>query len=992
MKLSLQLFGAPVLYENGEMTPLSRRKAMALLSYLAVTRSRHHRETLAALLWPESDAVAAYSALRNVLWILRQTPLSDAIASDRSAVQLRNTGRLEVDVNQFRDLTSHCHANEHGLTAVCSICEPRLREAVRLWQGPFMQGFAVANSGQFDDWQFAEGEALKRELTETLDRIIEYYFSIEEWPASARYARKWIQADPLNELGYRRLMQAMSAQGKRSDALRVFEECSHVLQAELGLSPEESTSGLAEQIRATQSEKRSSKSMARPHRLPHALVPFIGRQEIAAQIEALLLEESVRVVNIVGLGGSGKTSLALHVGRRIEDQYELGAYMVSLDAIRGDDVVASTVAHALGVSLSRESELGLVRQLAEFLRIRNLLLILDGVERVLPQVAALLPALETAPGVQLLLTSRIALGVACETAITLHGLKYPDADTAPEQLSDYAAIRLLRISAQRHGSPPGRDEVELAGMARLARLLEGSPLGLEMAAGWRSVLTWDEIANRISNNLSFLTHTLEDVALKHRAFVVVFEQAWNMLTEGAQVALRKLSTFRSSFTIEAAEYVTETSPSHLALLANRCLLKRIGPDRYEIHELLRQFASGKLGALQSEVERVHIRHAEHYLHAVGNWLQELIGPNQYATLERIGQDIGNIRSAFQHAAEIGNAVLLNASCEGLFFYYDMRTQYEEAERIFLSAANAYAKHEDRDPIVYAFLRITSGWFMSSVWPDRAMDRMRDGLSLLTAEDLTSRLHALANVVCAYALAGEDLESDLRRAQESAAFYREHQDMRGEGLATGAWSVLESRRDEAYGESLAHQSLRLHREIGDRWGEGLILFSLARVAEAYENLELALARYEESQRLGEAVANDVAGVVDAISGQARVTRKLGELKRSEELAERALQLSREIGDRLRIGQNLLELAYTCRQLGNCASARELLEEAFSFLGHRKWSHIQAECALALMDVALDERSIGAAERWYREASMLQPEHPALHSMADRLRELRKKLSE
>lgn len=986
MKLTLQLFGAPALRADGEPVPLSRRKAMALLAYLAVTRSRHHRETLAALLWPESDSTAAYSALRNVLWILRQTPLSGAVYSDRSTVELLNSEMIEVDVNRFRDLTIDCSARSHGLTAVCAECEPLLREAVNLWQSPFMHGFTVANSIQFDDWQFAEGEALRRELTETLDRMIEYYFSIEDWQAGARYARQWVQVDALNELGYRRLMQALASQGKRSEALKVFDECTLILTAELGLAPQESTAGLAAKIRTHGAVASNTRS--RSSRLPHASLPIIGRRESATQIESRLLEDAAQVVTLVGLGGSGKTSLALHVGRRIEDRYEHGAYFVPLDAIRGDNVVVSTVARALEISLPRENSSALIEQVSDFLRNRSLLLILDGAERVLPQVVALLPALETAPRVQLLLTSRIALGTASEEAITLHGLEYPEANVPLEQVADYAAVRLLRIAAQRHGNPPERDESDLAGMARLSRLLEGSPLGLEMAAGWRSVLTWDEIADRVFDNLEFLTHMREDVAPKHRAFVAVFEQAWSMLTDETQAALRRLSSFRNAFTIEAAEYVTESSPSDLALLVNRCLIKRIGPERYEIHELLRQFASGKLGAAGSEHERVRARHAEYYMQSVAKWFQQLTGPKQYPTLKRMGREMGNVRSAFQHAAEIGDSELLREASEGLFFYYDMRTQFEEGDKVFLNAANAYAQNGNRDNSVAAFLQIASGWFGSHVWPDLAAERMRGGLTLLKDEAPQDRLHAMAYVIGAYAVAGGDVVSHIERAQLSVAFYKNRHDVRGEGLATGAWAILEVYRDGALGESLAHQSLRLYREAGDAWGEGLVLSSLAQMAEESGNLELAVTRYEESQRLSEPIAADIVGVINAIAGQARVTGKLGNAERCEQLAEQALRLSRGIGNRFQTGRALLELARARQLLGDPTSARRLLEESFALLSHRQWSNQQAACALMLLELALDEPDVGTAERWFQEASILEPGNAALLPLEEKLNKLRK----
>lgn len=156
MTLSLRLFGAPDLLVDSRSLLLSRPKAMALLAYVAVTR-RHHRETLAALLWPESDASAAYSALRNMLWILRQTSLAEAIHSDRSTVELADHEAVDVDVNQFRELTSHCPTQSYNRNSQRAICEPQLRKAVALWKGPFMRGFAVVNSVTFDDWQIAAG-------------------------------------------------------------------------------------------------------------------------------------------------------------------------------------------------------------------------------------------------------------------------------------------------------------------------------------------------------------------------------------------------------------------------------------------------------------------------------------------------------------------------------------------------------------------------------------------------------------------------------------------------------------------------------------------------------------------------------------------------------------------------------------------------------------------------------------------------------------------
>ena len=205
--------------------------------------------------------------------------------------------------------------------------------------------------------------------------------------------------------------------------------------------------------------------------------------------------------------------------------------------------------------------------------------------------------------------------------------------------------------------------------------------------------------------------------------------------------------------------------------------------------------------------------------------------------------------------------------------------------------------------------------------------------------------------------------------------------------------MEAWRDEALAESLAeslgYQSLRLHREAGDAWGAGLALMFLGRMAEHQGNLELALTRYEESQRLSEPIAEDIIGVITAVAGRARVTGLLGDVERCEQLAEEALRLSRGVGYRLMVGSALIELARARRLRGDSASARRLLEEAFGLFTHRKWSERQACCAVLLLNLALDEEDIGAAERWLREASMLHPEREDLGELADAVQRLRER---
>jgi len=985
MKLALRLFDVPVLYVDEEPAHLSRRKAMALLAYLAVTGTRHHRESLAALLWPESDATAAYSALRNVLWILRQTPLTDALRSDRDTVELISTDLVDVDVRRFRELTGECRQGRHAASDTCAACEPRLRKAIGLWHGPFMRGFTVSNSVQFDDWQFAEGEALRREFTETLDRLIRYYNSMEDWLAAARCARQWLDVDGLNELGYRYLMQALGAQGKRSEALGVYEECVRVLDKELGVAPEAVTAEIAAKLRASPGRVASERP-AGPSRLPHALVPLIGREEAAGELEDMLSSARSRLVTVIGLGGSGKTSLALHVARRIEDRYEDGACFVPVDAVVGEDAVASAVARALGLSLPRDQATSLSDHLWDYLRDRRMLIVLDGVDDALEQVKALVPVFRDAPHVQLLVTSRIALGVGGESVLPLGGLAYPGEDVPLEKAVAFASVRLLRIAAQRHGTHLDGSTADTAAMVRLARMLQGSPLGLEMAAGWRSTLGWEEIGDRVSSNLEFLVDMREDATSKHRTFAAVFEQAWAMLPDGAQAALKRLSVLRNPFTIDAAETVAQSDPAHLALLVNRGLLHRAGARRYEMHDLLRQFAAGKLGASNQEVKDARNRHAAHYVNTIVRAFQRLKGPEQRLALKELERDMGNLALAVRHCAERGDSQGLERAGEGLFFYYDMRTLFEEAKTLFSELVQAYEQYQDRSPVVDGFLRVATGWFARQSQPELTTALIEKGLETLGSAPPACRLHAISNVIAGYIECG-CTDRLAGRVKDSIEYYRQCGDAWGEGLALAALACSVVIHDAGEAERLAYQSLRLHREIGDGWGEGLVLMSLAGLAEARGDLELALTRYQESQRLSEPIGEDLIGVIRTIAGQARLVGQLGDADRSLKLAKRALELSRGSGDRFSTGVALIEVGRAGARLGDASIATERLEEAFALLSDRHWRTMQSECAWMLAGLCVDVGDIGGAERWLSELVAIDSEDARIEDVAARIAKMR-----
>jgi predicted ATPase len=876
---------------------------------------------------------------------------------------------LSVDVLRFRDLTAGCPAGTHGATTACTRCVPALEVAATLGSTSFMEGFIVSNAHGFDDWQFAEREALRREMTEALDRLTAYHAAADDWAAVVTHARSWLQVDRLSEIGARRLMGGLATLGKRSEALRLYDNFRRTMEDELGLLPDETTAELAEEIRKTDTTPSVRRETARRTSLPAPLMPFVGRERTTSRLAGIVEAGEDRLVTLVGLGGIGKTSLALQVGRHAHGALEGGVFFVPLGGIHAVDAVTSAMAESLGLAHGRDKGGQLALALKDYLREREILLIVDEAEGVASLGERLVELLADSPRLRCLVTSRVPLGVSGETVIALHGLDHPEEDASVESIAQFDAIRLLRVAERRVAADSEGTAHELQAMARVARLLDGFPLGLEMAGAWRGVFSWQEIADRIASNLDFLVHTHRDVPPRHRNLRAVYEQAWMFLSQEERTVLRRLAVFHGGFTIGAAEQSSGASPAILASLAKRCLIRRVKPDRYHVHELVRQFSLENLRAAGT-LREVLDRHATYYVERVDDAFARLKGPDQLTTLREFQRDLQNIRTAWLHAAATGRPDLLRCAAHGLFFYFDMRAHFEEGARVFLGAIERLA--EGIDPVIDGLLRVVYGWFAqftAETDPRRWID---DGLRRIDDTEPYSVDHALANMIAAYANAITDRSEVRRRLTASIERYRTEGDRWGEALAIAALAGVAFREDREEGVRLAEESLRLRREIGDHWGEALNLATLGGFAEAQEKWDLARVRYHQSQRLATRIAEDLFMAISAQLSRARIATIQGDYEEAQSLAEGGLRLAQGVSERLLTASALRELGRVARAKEELAAAAQHLEEAFALLEGTLWRVNAARCAELLADVARDMGDADRARGWDREVRALDPE--------------------
>jgi len=371
------------------------------------------------------------------------------------------------------------------------------------------------------------------------------------------------------------------------------------------------------------------------HNLPVQPTPFVGREAELTELARLLDDPGVHLLTILGAGGMGKTRLALEAGAAQMGNFERGVYFVSLAPLQSIEAIVPTVAEALGFSFYTDAEGGAKaeprQQLLDYLRQKRMLILMDNFEHLLDGVNLVTDILETAPDVKILAASRARLSVQGEHLFHLTGMDFPDWET-PEDAAECSAVKLFLQSARR--TRPGFELVtdDLKYISRICRLVRGMPLGILMVAAWVEMLTPAEIAGEIGQGLDFLETDLRDVPERQRSMRAVFDHSWNLLTEREQEVFQGLSVFRGGFTRQAAQRVTVASLRELMALVNKSLLRRAPTGRYEVHELLRQYAAEKLDQSPSASETARDRHRAYYTAALQGWCEDLKGPRQRTAL------------------------------------------------------------------------------------------------------------------------------------------------------------------------------------------------------------------------------------------------------------------------------------------------------------------------------------------------------------------------
>ncbi len=648
-------------------------------------------------------------------------------------------------------------------------------------------------------------------------------------------------------------------------------------------------------------------TVVRARALPTYLTPFVGREREQAMLSALLGQPGYRLITLLGPGGVGKTRLAVEVAQQVKG-FPDGVIFVPLAPVAAPQAIVPAIGAASGFNFSGPTEL--LTQLLRFLHDKHALLILDNLEHLLSDPETTLPLLEQlvvhAPHITLLVTSRERLKLPGEWVRELAGLAVPPADDVPYP-ADYPACALFAEHAQRimdgfHLVPENRRTV-----ASICRLVGGMPLGIELAASWMRVLSLEEIGQELVGNLDAQHLSPGTLPARHRSLRSVVDHSWNLLSETERQVLAKLSVFHGGFSREAAHRVAQANLPVLASLVDKSLLRRKADGRYDLHEIIRQYAAARLKE-DSEAHRgILDRHAAYYSAWLGERQARLQSKEQAAIMSEISTEVDNLRAAWLWAAEHGQLAALRQAADTLHWFYEFRSWFEEGTAMFLRvvevlqqaapadaddehrhtlgeilahlshlatrngamdlAGNSLARsldllHDSPDAVPLAYALMYQGMYSFFVGDyDQAGRALKKCRAIVPAGD------QFINAFCdtwetMVALAQGEYEEAERFFRAGLARYRAMENNRGLLISTTFCStplITQGKYQEV--EALLQEGLRVAELLDDRYGTAIALHQLGLVASAQNRTTTAIDRFHESLALCRALGSywDIARV-------------------------------------------------------------------------------------------------------------------------------------
>lgn len=699
--------------------------------------------------------------------------------------------------------------------------------------------------------------------------------------------------------------------------------------------------------------------------LPVLPTPLIGRQAEVDQLRELLDDSGCRLLTLVGPGGIGKTRLAMETASQSQSEFADGVYFVPLAPIAASRFLIPVIADSIGFSFQGESSLDPKSQLLNYLNEKQVLLLIDNLEHLLDDPALcdfFTELMERAAKVKLLVTSRESLGLQGEWVFEVHGLPIPESEAV-----EGTSVELFLQRARRAFVAFDARTEDYAAIVRICRLVEGMPLGIELAAAWVRTLSCDEIEHEIERGLDFLSMSAKDLPARHRSMRAVFDHSWNLLPADEQNVLLRLSVFQGGFSRDAAQQVADATLTLLSALVTKSLIRRSGTGRYDLHELTRQYAFEQLAGQPSLRKETQARHGQYFLAFLAQEDLRLRSSVQRESIAGLMTDMDNIRTALEWALSQSEFSLIESTLRAYLILFETMGWAREALEYLgrvKSVLESKPSLTSEEQIALAHVLTTSSLFAyRAAQMEQANAMLERSLELLLPLDEPRvRVEALTYLGIITLTAG-DFAHAVELFKEALHLARDTGDQWYEALcltevvavsmfmgessnaheefqsAVNAWRRTGDKRMTAFGlnflslgaialgkydeaRSALEESIEIYNAVGDRWGLGISYRGLGLVAQAQGDQSLALDSLQKSLRVFTEFGShwDMARVLSEL-GQS--TFALGNESQAEHFWRESLRLSMEFQGVLTTMDALAGFASLLAKRGEHQKALQLL---------------------------------------------------------------------
>jgi predicted ATPase/class 3 adenylate cyclase len=720
---------------------------------------------------------------------------------------------------------------------------------------------------------------------------------------------------------------------------------------------------------------------AHPNNLPTKLTSFVGRDEELREVKDLL--SSTRLLTLTGQGGVGKTRLAVQAARQCIDEFDDGAYFVPLAPVSSPEYIVPSIADALQFNFDTHAgTTDTMTQLLEYLRGRSMLMVMDNFEHLVEGGSLVTYLLEGAPKLNLILTSRERLNLQGEWTYIVEGMDFPE-NGGSNGREEYSAVELFLDRTRQVDPHFTITEENRPYVHHVCRLVEGIPLAIELDAGWVSVLSPQEIIEEIDQNIDFLVSSQRDLPEKHRSIRAVFNHSWELLAKDQRAVLRKLSVFRGGFDRDAAMKVTNADLNLLSEFVNKSLLRTITDGRYEVHELLRQYAEEKLLALPEEEVLVRARHSRYFVEYLSQRQDDLFGEKLVDIREEIRTERDNIREAVYWAVVHWDADEAIDALDKYNAFYLVQGWVEGKEDF--NRISKFVKENRSDDVmtsiphdrVYQFTQLLIAAFHSSLGQHQESDDFcHEYLPTIREHNLVFELTMCLQALGInafhrgeYDLSKEYLVESITRSKEIEKHF-----LTGLSLMWLGYLYC-TIGDNNEADALYQESLSFFEREGNLWGKTFTISKMGSVADSLKDFKLAKRLHEESRELF-VKFGDLAGEAYTNSRLSIVAYHEGDYAEAVRYGRVGLDKFDKLGQSWGVPISLCRIGFPTLAMGEVDKAEDCFFQAMELALKTDYVHMVLYALSGIASVMVEEREYEKAAEIFG-LFLHHPQTPAMY---------------